>query len=38
VDIDASLLPDLESLLEPEGDPMSLLKWTTKRAAISKGL
>lgn len=30
VDTDASLLHDLESLLEPKGDPMSLLKWTTK--------
>jgi transposase len=30
VEKDASLLPDLESLLEPKGDPMSLLKWTTK--------
>jgi hypothetical protein len=27
---DASLLADLESLLEPKGDPMSLLKWTTR--------
>jgi transposase len=30
---DASLLADLESLLEPKGDPMSLLKWTTKSVA-----
>ena len=30
---DASLLTDLESLLEPKGDPMSLLKWTTKSVA-----
>ncbi len=30
VEKDASLLADLESLLEPKGDPMSLLKWTTK--------
>jgi transposase len=33
VEKDASLLADLESLLEPKGDPMSLLKWTTKSAA-----
>ncbi len=30
---DASLQADLESLLEPKGDPMSLLKWTTKSVA-----
>jgi len=30
---DARLLVDLESLLEPKGDPMSLLKWTTKSVA-----
>lgn len=30
---DASLRADLESLLEPKGDPMSLLKWTTKSVA-----
>ncbi len=30
VEKDARLLADLESLLEPKGDPMSLLKWTTK--------
>src|SRR5207249_4273104 len=30
VDTDASLLADLQSLLQPKGDPMSLLKWTTK--------
>lgn len=30
VEKDASLLADLESLLDPKGDPMSLLKWTTK--------
>jgi transposase len=30
VEKDVSLLADLESLLEPKGDPMSLLKWTTK--------
>src|SRR6266567_3494190 len=26
---DASLQRDLEELLEPKGDPMSLIKWTT---------
>ena len=36
VEKDASLLPDLESLLEPKGDPMSLLKWTTKSVAHLK--
>src|SRR5215210_6474901 len=36
-DKDAGLLPDLESLLEPKGDPMSLLKWTTKSVAHLKG-
>jgi len=30
---EAKLLADLESLLEPKGDPMSLLKWTTKSMA-----
>src|SRR5512133_615354 len=30
VEKDARLLADLESLLDPKGDPMSLLKWTTK--------
>jgi hypothetical protein len=30
VEKDALLLADLESLLGPKGDPMSLLKWTTK--------
>src|SRR6266699_3000777 len=33
---DTSLLADLESLLEPQGDPMSLLKWTTKSVAHLK--
>jgi len=33
VERDAQLLADLESLLEPKGDPMSLLKWTTKSVA-----
>jgi hypothetical protein len=27
---DPTLLTDLEGLLDPKGDPMSLLKWTTK--------
>ncbi len=30
---DATLLSDLEGLLEPKGDPMSLLKWTSKSVA-----
>src|SRR5215472_7546867 len=29
VEKDARLLADLERLLEPKGDPMSLLKWTS---------
>jgi transposase len=33
---DGSLRADLESLLEPKGDPMSLLKWTTKSVAHLK--
>ncbi len=36
VEKDGSLLADLESLLEPKGDPMSLLKWTTKSVAHLK--
>jgi transposase len=36
VEKDASLQADLESLLEPKGDPMSLLKWTTKSVAHLK--
>lgn len=27
---DAALVPDLEALLEPKGDPMTLVQWTTK--------
>ena len=27
---DSTLLKDLEAILEPKGDPMSLLQWTTK--------
>ncbi len=34
--IDETLLPDLESLLQPKGDPMSLLKWTTRSVAHLK--
>lgn len=30
---DGTLLKDLEELLEPKGDPMSLLQWTTKSLA-----
>lgn len=30
---DPTLLSDLEGLLEPKGDPMSLLKWTSKSVA-----
>jgi transposase len=30
VETDATLLVDLEQELEPKGDPMSLLRWTTK--------
>jgi transposase len=30
VETDATLLADLEQELEPKGDPMSLLQWTTK--------
>lgn len=33
VERDATLLLDLESLLDPKGDPMSLLRWTTKSLA-----
>jgi transposase len=33
----ATLLSDLEGLLEPKGDPMSLLKWTSKSVAQLKG-
>lgn len=34
---DATLLSDLEDLLEPKGDPMSLLKWTSKSVAHLRG-
>src|SRR6266478_4498018 len=33
VETDATLLADLEQELEPKGDPMSLLRWTTKSLA-----
>src|SRR5436305_8808771 len=33
---DPSLQADLEALLEPKGDPMSLVRWTTKRVARLK--
>lgn len=33
---DATLQADLESLLDPKGDPMSLLKWTCKSVAQLK--
>jgi transposase len=33
---DATLLADLEGLLEPKGDPISLLKWTSKSVAHLK--
>ena len=33
---DSTLLADLEKLLEPKGDPMSLLKWTSKSVAHLK--
>lgn len=34
---DPTLLSDLEGLLDPKGDPMSLLKWTSKSVAQLKG-
>jgi transposase len=34
---DPTLISDLEGLLDPKGDPMSLLKWTTKSVAHLKG-
>ena len=33
VETDATLLADLEQELEPKGDPMSFLRWTTKSLA-----
>ncbi|HEY4033667.1 MAG TPA: ISAzo13 family transposase [Ktedonobacteraceae bacterium] len=33
---DSSLQADLEALLEPKGDPMSLVRWTTKSATKLK--
>src|SRR5258708_21544020 len=39
VETDPSLQRDLEELLEPKGDPMSLVKWTTHSLAnLVKGL
>lgn len=35
---DTTLQVDLESLLDPKGDPMSLLKWTSKSVAHLKHL
>jgi len=35
-DHDPRLQADLEALLEPKGDPMSLVRWTTKSAAKLK--
>lgn len=35
---DPTLLSDLDGLLEPKGDPMSLLKWTCKSVAHLKGV
>ncbi|MDO8704643.1 MAG: ISAzo13 family transposase [Sulfuricaulis sp.] len=32
-DTDLTLVADLEALVEPKGDPMSLLRWTTKSLA-----
>jgi transposase len=34
---DPTLISDLEGLLDPKGDPMSWLKWTTKSVAHLKG-
>ena len=36
VEKDATLQDDLESLLDPKGDPMSVLKWTSKSVAHLK--
>lgn len=36
IEKDATLQAHLESLLEPKGDPMSLLKWTSKSVAHLK--
>lgn len=32
-EVDATLVEDLEALVEPKGDPMSLTRWTTKSLA-----
>src|SRR5712692_5892947 len=36
VETDGTLLADLEGLLDPKGDPMSHLQWTTKSVAHLK--
>ena len=36
IEKESTLLADLEGLLEPKGDPMSLLKWTSKSVAHLK--
>jgi hypothetical protein len=36
IEKDSTLLADLEGLLEPKGDPMSLLKWTSRSVAHLK--
>lgn len=33
VDADPTLISDLESIIEPKGDPMTLIRWTTKSLA-----
>ena len=34
VETDAMLLADLEQELEPKGDPMSLMQWTSKSLVV----
>jgi DNA-binding transcriptional regulator YhcF (GntR family) len=36
IERDAMLQADLESLLDPKGDPMSLLRWTAKGTSENK--
>ena len=36
-DTDKTLIDDIEALIEPKGDPMSLLRWTTKSLAHLTG-
>jgi transposase len=39
VEKESNLVADLESLLDPKGDPMSMLKWTTKSVVhLKQGL